>query len=570
MKENWFVLPKNEMLSNSLANALSIHPVIAQLLVNRGITTVDEARTFIDPKLKNLNDPFLFNDMEKCVSRVLEAHKRKEKVAFYGDYDVDGITSSALLSLLFTEIGIENECYIPHRISEGYGLSKEGIDYCSESGAKLIITVDCGIHAFEEIKYAKELGLNVIVTDHHEPSEDVPECLGIINPKIKNSGYPFRDLAGVGVAFKLAHGLIKKAREYDCEWAFNIDLKKYLDFVALGTIADIVPLKGENRVLAKNGFIQICKSNRPGIKSLKNKTGIGDTITSFDIAFRIAPRINATGRIGDAKDSLLILKTDDYSKADFLANNLDSNNKERQKIEEKVYKEALAEVDEKINLEEDKVIVIEKDNWPVGVVGIVSSKITKLFYRPSFVISMDEDGCKGSGRSIDGFDLSRALEDCADILDGFGGHKCAAGITLKKENVDEFRLRINQIASKELKQEDLVKKNTVDAMLSLADINEEIVSQLELLQPFGQDNPSPVFISKKMVCDSNPIILKEKHVKFYIKGPKGSIEAIYFNIGERINDIEKGMMINLVYQLSFNHFNGRTSIQLNIKDFEKV
>ena len=570
MKENWVVLPQNDELAQSLAQSLKVHQIVAQLLVNRTITTPEEGLNFLDPKLKNLHDPFLFHDMGKCVDRILVACKDNQKVVFYGDYDVDGITGSALLSSLFSEIGIQNDCYIPHRINEGYGLSKEGITRCHQMGAKLIITVDCGIHAFEEIAFAKSLGMDVIVTDHHEPAETIPECIGVINQKVNDSGYPFRDLAGVGVAFKLAHGILKKGREDNLPWAFSIDLKTYLDYVPLGTVADIVPLIDENRILAKNGFMQLDKSKRPGIQALKSKVGISEGISSFDVAFKLAPRLNATGRIGDAYDSLLLMKTDNPSEAEYLANNLEYNNRARQRIEEETFKEALSEVEKTLDSEKERVLVVHKDNWPIGVIGIVASKLSRKFYRPVFVISSDDEGCKGSGRSIEGFDLSVALKKCSDILDSFGGHAFAAGIVLTKENISTFKMRMNLQADEVLTEKHLAKKVVIDSRLSLRDVTESLLSQINLLQPYGQNNPEPLFIIKGVQCDSVPVLIKEKHVKFLARNGGSFLEVIGFNMADRFAEIKKDLIFDIVTQLSVNTYKGRRTLQLMLKDFELV
>ncbi|MFC1668001.1 single-stranded-DNA-specific exonuclease RecJ [Chlamydiota bacterium] len=570
MKKNWQLLPQNESLAQSLAYELDLHPAIAQVLINRNIITIDEIKSFLNPKLGNLHDPFLFCDMSKCVLRILQAAKSNEKVFLYGDYDVDGVTGSALLSDLFSKIGIEHECYIPHRILEGYGLSNEGIEQCYSLGCSLLITVDCGIRGHHEIEYAHKLGIEVIITDHHEPDTVLPACFGIINPKVIACGYPFKDLAGVSVAFKLAHGLIKEGRNNHCNWAYDIDLKEYLDLVVLGTIADIVPLYGENRILAKNGFLKLSETKRPGLEALKRKVGIADTVTTFDVAFKLAPRLNAAGRVGDAKESLNIIQTTDFSEAEFLANNLDLSNKERQQLEEKTYKEALLLLENQFELDDVLVLVLAKEGWPVGVLGIVASRLVRQFHRPVFVLSIKKAVAKGSGRSIEGFDLSVVLPQCEDMLENYGGHAYAAGVTTDENNIDAFREKINAIAFSLLSQEQLVKKILIDSVLKKTDITESLISQIEKLHPFGQDNPEPLFISNNVYCDSFPMILKEKHVKFTVYNENTSFDVIGFNMADRAHEFGKGNYMNIIYQLSFNEFRGRKSMQLRLKDFEVV
>ncbi|MDP8218679.1 MAG: single-stranded-DNA-specific exonuclease RecJ [Candidatus Theseobacter exili] len=451
---------------------------IAILLAGRGINTVTEAESFISGKLGDLNDPFLFKEMRKAVERIFFAKERNEKILIHGDYDVDGITSAVLLGRVLNDMGLYCEYYIPHRVEEGYGLSSTAVQRCSHEGFSLLVSVDCGVTAEDVIIEATSRGIDVIITDHHEPGEKIPNCIAVIDPKISDCGYPFRELSGVGVSFKLAHALVKEGRNKSEQWAVDLDLREHLDLVALGTIADMVPLKGENRILARSGLEKLNNSSKPGVNALKQKSGVKGTVDSIDVAFRLAPRINAAGRIGDAYEALRLLMENDYIQAEQLARKLDEHNKKRQEVESRVLEEALDQIERSGGVDVDPfVIVVYGATWPLGVLGIVSSRLTRKFNRPSLVISGRGNICRGSARSIESFHLCKALKECSDLLLQYGGHAAAAGFELVKENISAFSERINIVAKKCLSDEDLVSYLDIDAELLNENISIDFISR---------------------------------------------------------------------------------------------
>ena len=558
MNKKWEYIEVDEGKVSEIAAKHGISEIIAKVLLNRGISEENDVDAFLHPKLENLNDPFLLNDMEIAVNRIIECVESKQKITVYGDYDVDGITSIATLSKFLTELGIENDYYLPNRLDEGYGLNNKALDKIAASGTKLLITVDCGISAYEEIEYAKSIGLEVIVTDHHECPEKLPIATAVIDPKREDSTYPFSSLAGVGVTFKLIHAIALK---------LNLDRKrylKYLDIICLGTVADIVPLIDENRIIVNYGLMLVRETRNIGLRALIDITGYS-SIDSTAISFGIAPRINACGRMGEAEIALKLLLTASETEARAIAVKLNELNKERQEVEKKIINEAI-EIIERDKLFNNDIIVVGNPDWHHGVIGIVASKITELYYKPSVLISFEDGIGKGSGRSIEGFDLHEALTLCGEYLDKFGGHEMAIGLSLKEENFADFKSKIEKVTSERIDKEALPSIK-VDAIVDVRNINMEIFTYMKLLEPYGESNPSPLFVSKNLKVESVRLLSNDKHLKLSLKDGNVILNAIGFNLGDK--QVRLGDKVDVVYALEINRYNNMESIQLNVKDIKK-
>ncbi|MFH1442083.1 MAG: single-stranded-DNA-specific exonuclease RecJ [Candidatus Omnitrophota bacterium] len=546
----------NKLLQELFFKQLEISKVTAQILINRGITDTEEAYNFLNTSLDNLLDPFSFTDMEKAVNLVRTHARQKNKIMVFGDYDVDGVTSTALLKNTLSRMGIEASHYLPHRVKEGYGLSKNIVSIVKEKDIKLLITVDCGTSSHKELKALEHAGVDVIVTDHHEPADSThPQAQAVINPKLKNSGYKYRDLAGVGVAYKL------------CQAITQDKLIDDLDLVSLGTIADVVPLSGENRIIAKFGLAGMANTNKAGLYALIENSGIKNKkITSTFIGFILGPRINASGRVGTAQASLDLLMARDKSEAEVLAKVLEKCNRERQKIEGKIMEEALSVIEREVNFKEHKVIVVSGSGWHQGVLGIVASKIADRFYRPAIVISEDDILCKGSGRSIKNFHLFHALTECSEFLDNFGGHSHAVGLNISRNNIVDFKNKINNIAYEKLSLEDLVPSLDVDMELSLSDINNGLITELEMLEPFGTGNPAPLFYTANLKLKSRPQLLGRDTIKFWLTDSNTVFQAIGFSKGRFMDSLVNADYFDMVYTIRRDTWQGRTSTLLEIKD----
>ncbi|RKY97456.1 MAG: single-stranded-DNA-specific exonuclease RecJ [Candidatus Hydrothermota bacterium] len=525
---------------------------IAQVLSARGISP-EESPAFLEPRLEDLNDPFLMRDMDKAVERIITAMKESQKIMVHGDYDVDGVTSLSLLYRNLTSIGLNVIPYIPDRFTEGYGLSSQGIEKAKEEGISLIITVDCGITALEEIEMARKYGIDVIVTDHHEPRETLPEATAIINPKVDD--YPFKDLAGVGVAFKLLEALYRKL-------SLNLNhLYWDLDLVALGTVADIVPLVKENRVFVHFGLKILEKSKKAGIKSLKSVTGLNGKVEPWHISFILAPRLNAAGRLNHAIEAFKLLSTRDGLEALQLARELDRTNKERQGIERKILSEAEKMV-RRMDLDKDWVIVLGSEDWHEGVIGIVASKLVEQYNRPTILLSFTGGIGKGSGRSIQNFNLFNALLDLEKYLLSFGGHKMAAGLRLEKENLQDFRQALNKLAKERLKKEYFEPELYIDGEIRLSDINQDILSVYRKLSPFGMGNPQPVFVVKNVTVKNDIRVMKDRHISFTLKQEQIERRAIAFDAMDKREIIQSGKPLNFAVQVSENNRNGEIEFKV--------
>ena len=544
-----------------LKQKYNINQLLATILVNRGIIEQEKLKIFLNPTRKDFHNPFLMPDMEKAVDRIIKAIEKKEKIIIYGDYDADGITSITVLKSFFKDLGIDVEYYIPNRLSEGYGLNKTAVEEIANNGYNLMITVDCGITAVEEVELAKRKNIDTIVTDHHEVADELPKAIAVIDAKRKDSMYPCRDLAGVGVVFKLIQAL-----------AIKLGLKeesylKYLDIVCVGTISDIVPLKDENRVIAKLGLLLINQTKNIGLKSILLSAGYKN-IDSMAISFGVAPRINACGRMGHAEKALELLLCKNINEANKLTSELNEYNKIRQETEKSIFEEAVLKIENE-NLNNKNTIVVAGENWHHGVIGIVASKITEMYFKPSILLCYEDNIAKGSGRSITGFDLHDALMKCADIIDKFGGHSMAIGITIKKENVQKFYDKIEKIAS-DMKVDEIIPIIQIDSKISLNNIDKEMVASLKQLEPFGEGNKTPIFAIRNLKIDSIRALSEGKHLKLTLKENNTMINAIGFNMGNLVQEYKIGDKIDVAGVLEINTFNGVDSIQINLKDIMKA
>ena len=561
MNKKWQICECDKEKVENIKNKYNLNSLLATILVNKNIIDKEKIRLFLEPNRNDFYDPYLINDMDIATDRIIKAINNQEKVIIYGDYDVDGITSIAVLKSFLKDVGLQASYYIPNRLEEGYGLNKDAINKIAEQGYTLMITVDCGITAIEEVEYANSLGIETIITDHHEPGEELPNALAVIDNKRKDSKYPFRELAGVGVAFKVSQALSKKLNLKEETYL------KYLDIVCVGTISDIVPLVDENRVITKLGMLLVKQTKNLGLRSILNSSGYRQ-INSMAISFGVAPRINACGRLGDAEEALKLLLSTDIYEVNKLTNKLNEHNRQRQEIEKSISKEAIEKI-EKEKLNENRTIVVGGKNWHHGVIGIVSSKITEKYFKPSILLSLEENGiAKGSGRSIPGFDLHEALMKCEDLLDKFGGHSMAVGLTLKQENLSEFYKRFEDFA-KESKIEEIVPIINVDAKIELSDINKKVIEDLKQLEPFGEANKMPIFALKNVKIDSIRSLSDGKHLKLTLREKNQVISAIGFNIGNLVNEYKIGDRIDIAGTLEINTYNGMENLQINIKDVKK-
>lgn len=561
MNKKWQIYETDESKIKEIQEKYQINKLLATILVNRNITEEKEIRLFLEPTRNDFHDPFLIKDMEKAVQRIIQAIEKQEKVTIYGDYDVDGITSITVLKSFLQDRGLEAQSYIPNRLDEGYGLNKEAIKKIVHNGCQLMLTVDCGISAIEEIEYANTQGIETIVTDHHEPGNEIPKAFAVIDNKRKDSNYPFRELAGVGIVFKLIQAIGIKLGLKEEEYL------KYLDIVCVGTISDIVPLVDENRVIAKLGLMLIRQTRNIGLRSIINSSGYSK-IDSNSISFGIAPRINACGRMGKAEEALELLLSKDYNRVDELTIKLNEHNQIRQETEKSIFENAVKQI-EKEHLEDKNAIIVGGENWHHGVIGIVSSKITEMYFKPSILLSFEEDGIgKGSGRSIPGFDLHDALMQCTNSIEKFGGHSMAVGITVRKEKFLEFRKQFDKIATQSHIDE-IVPVIQVDSKVDIKDVSKAMVESLKQLEPFGEGNRMPVFVFKNLKIDSIRALSEGKHLKLTLKDNNTIISSIGFNLGHLANEYCIGDKIDVVGVLEINSFNGVDSLQINMKDIMK-
>jgi single-stranded-DNA-specific exonuclease len=558
MRRIWRVRDPDPAVQQSLASSLNISSITAQLLLNRGVEDAEGASRFMTCSLSSCHDPFLMKDMEKAVARIKNAVSAGERILVYGDYDVDGMTSVALVYSALKSLGASVRTYIPNRVEEGYGLNLAAIKRAHADGVSLIVTVDCGITSFKEIDHAGSFGIDVIVTDHHEVLESrVPNAYAVINPLRPGCVYPFKHLAGVGLAYKLVKAL------YDGTSSFAED---YLDLVSLGTVADIAPLLGENRILTKHGLDELNRRGRVGLKALMEVAGLKDKdISSGHIGFALGPRINAMGRVGSPQKALDLLLHEDMDEALKLAKVLDTENRNRQKIEARILEEALSKVEREVNFKQHRVIVLASENWHPGVIGIVASRIADRFYRPAILVSLDGKLGKGSGRSIDGFHLFDYLLRCKDCLVGFGGHEAACGVTIEKDMISRFRDMINNEAAGETEESVFSPKLDIEMDIPLRELSEPVITEIEALSPFGTDNPRPVLSSRNLKVKDGPRRIGKNGFKVWVTDGRTTCEAVSFG-RNNIDSPGAGSAVDLAYIPSVNDWQGVKSIQLELVD----
>lgn len=559
----WKVVETPPELGAELARKLGVSPLLGQLLVNRGITDIDKADAFLTPDLKQLHDPFLFNRMRQAVDRLEQAVKKQEQVLIYGDYDVDGVTSVALMIRVLSKL-IPGKIlyYIPKRLEEGYGLHLSSLEKALGRGVQLIITVDCGITAFEEGTYLRSKGIDLIVTDHHQPQAELPDACAIIDPKVSDGGYPFTQLAGVGVAFKLLQGLAERFPEIkECLFA-NLDL------VAFGTVADIVPLLEENRILVKYGLQRLQKTDNVGLQALIQIAGLGEReINAGHIGYLLAPRINAAGRMGNPSVGVKLFLTNNPLQAMDLAKELEKENQNRQAIENAVLQEAQSQIESEPELAQEYAIILAGEGWHLGVIGIVASKLVEIYHKPVLLIGFEGDEGRGSGRSIAGFNLFNAIESCGRFLVRYGGHEFAAGLTVTRERFRDFKKAfLNQVRT-DLKTEDLLPWLKIESMVALDGVTLDLARELGKLAPCGPANPTPVLGCKSLqLVEHRSVGENGKHLKLKVSHKNIIREGIGFNLGSLHQELASTKEVDLAFSLEENNWNGSIQVQLNLKD----
>jgi len=558
MNKKWELCDTNLAKVDEITKKYNINNLLGIALVNRGIVDENDLNIFLNPTRKDFHDPFLLPDMDKAVDRIIKAIESKEKVIIYGDYDVDGITSITVLKRFLEERGIKVAEHIPNRLEEGYGLNIESIKEIAKENYALMITVDCGISGLEEVKFAKELGIETIITDHHEPLEELPDAVAIVDAKIKTSKYPFRGLAGVGVVFKLIQAIGIKLGLEEKEYL------KFLDLVCVGTISDIVPLVDENRVIAKLGLKLVEVTKNHGLAALLKAAGYKN-IDSNSVSFGIAPRINACGRMGYQEEALNLFLAENSKEAEILTEKLNNYNKQRQEIEKRIFEEATKKIEES---KQDSAIVLGEDNWHHGVIGIVASKITEMYYKPTILVCFEGENGKGSGRSIQGFDLHNALCKSSKYLEKYGGHEMAVGLSLKKENFESFKDKFQEIAS-ESNIDEIIPIIKIDSEINSNDLQINKIKELKMLEPFGEGNKLPIFLYKNLKIDSIRALSEGKHLKLTLKDENKIIQAIGFNMGHLSEEYLIDDKVDVVGTLEINEFNGYENIQINLKDIMK-
>jgi single-stranded-DNA-specific exonuclease len=568
-EKRWAVRELRQDLGLALASCLNISPLVAQVLINRGIETPEAAQSFLSARLTDLHSPFLLKDMDRATERIAAACTRKEKICICGDYDVDGITATTVVLLFLESAGAQVAFHIPSRLTEGYGMSTATVKKLHADGVSLIITVDCGVSAFDEVACAREHGIDVIVTDHHEPPDRLPEAYAIINPKQPGCPFPFKGLAGVGVAFNLVMALRTKLRDSGFwENGREPNLKQYLDLVALGTIADMVPMLDENRIFVRNGLDILGQGCRPGIKALKNVSGIPDgPITANMIGFRLAPRLNAAGRMAEADLAVRLLRSRKDDEAMAIARKIDEENTRRQQRERSILSEARSMVKKHDDLPDS--LILSSPAWHPGVIGLCASRLSEEFSRPAILFAIDEKSGegKGSARTVKGFDLYSAIKKCSSFLKAFGGHRDAAGLTVHVDNMDPFMQAFNAIVREQFATGNFQPMLAIDAEIPLGELSHVLLEQIETLAPFGPGNAEPVFSTRELTSYSS-MVVGNGHLKLKIREDGQFFDAIGFNMGARYH--LSNAAIRLAFVPQFNSYNGQKLVQLNLRDIKSM
>jgi single-stranded-DNA-specific exonuclease len=567
----WTITPiPDPQVLERLSKEINVSESIAKVLIHRGIETYDRAKEFFRPQLSHLHDPFLMDGMDLAVDRIMRALDAKERLLIFGDYDVDGTNSAAMLYLFFKELGLETMYHIPDRVKEGYGISKIGINRGKEFGATLLISVDCGITAVEQVEFARSLGMEVIICDHHEPAEVLPKAYAVLDPLKPNCRYPFKSLCGCGVGFKLIQGIAQRCGKPDSVY-------KYMDFATLATTADIVPLVGENRIITKIGLEQINSSPRPGIQALIESSGTPPgKITTGQIVFVLSPRINAVGRMGDATRAVKLLTSDDLSEAAGLAHVLEEENRNRRKVDEDTFLQAQVLVDTMLRLESDPAIVLHQEDWHPGVIGIVASRLVEKYYRPTIMMTTVDGVAKGSARSIVGFDIHQALKRVEDKLIQFGGHKYAAGLAVELTRVDEFRHAFNTAVDELMPLEIRKPEIKIDAEISLNELTPRFIRVMKEFAPFGPGNMRPIFMGRNVEVVGVPKVVGKDHLRFRVKQDRNVFDAIGFGLGGLLSEVQNnGRGLDIVFSVDEHEWqapgspNGEAFPQLKIKDLKQ-
>ncbi len=569
MNNKWIYIsptPEQKMAAERLAGAINVNPVICRMLIERGITTPEEARHFFRPQLNELIDPFKMKDMQKAVDRLNEAMGRKERILVYGDYDVDGCTAVALVYRFLRQFYSNIDYYIPDRYEEGYGVSRQGIDFAYEAGVKLVIVLDCGIKAVEEIAYAKEKGIDFIICDHHVPDEVMPEAAAILNAKRPDATYPYKHLSGCGVGFKFMQAF---AKNNGISFSMLVPL---LDLVAVSIASDIVPVMGENRILAYYGLRQLNSNPSVGLKSVIEICGLqGKDITMSDIIFKIGPRINASGRMQNGKESVALLVEHDYARAKRMASLINKYNEERKELDKKMTEEANGIVEKMDKLDTNHSIVLYNEDWHKGVIGIVASRLTEIYFRPAVVLTRSGDMVTGSARSVSGFDVYRAIEQCRDLLENFGGHTYAAGLSMKVENVELFKKRFEEYVSSNIEPEQTDAIIEIDAVINFKDITSRFYNDLKRMSPFGPDNKKPIFCTHQVYDygTSKVVGRDQEHIKLELVDNKSNnvMNGIAFGQSAQARYIKTKRSFDIVYTIEENSHK-RGDIQLQIEDIK--
>jgi single-stranded-DNA-specific exonuclease len=559
--KRWIVREQDVPRVASLAGVLAVSPTVAALLISRGCDDEQAARSFLKPSYDQLHNPDLMLGMSEAVPRLLKAIEKEEPILVYGDYDVDGTTGTAVLLRALNLLGAKTGFHVPHRFTEGYGIQQAALQKAVAEGYKLAISVDCGIRAHEPLYWARDNGLDVIITDHHLPDEGegVPPAYAVLNPNQRDCNYPDKNLAGVGVAFKLVDALFRK---YGRESQVNAFLK----IVAIGTVADVAKLTGENRTIVALGLQDLPKATNPGLRALMEVAGCGDGMTAYDIGFRLGPRINAAGRMDAARAVVELFSTRDIEEARRLALHLDTRNRERKEVQQLIVELAIAELEgAAVEPASSYVAVIAGEGWHRGVIGIAASKIAERINRPCVVLSIDGDVAHGSGRSIEPYHLLNGLTSCADLFEKFGGHSHAAGITIRPDRINELRRRLNQHAATCLTEEDLQPSINIDAELPTQEITFELIGELQTLEPYGAGNARPVFLARNLCIVSEPRLIGQRHLKLCVAGPKGRpLETIWWNGAEQMATVKNGS--EMAYTIETSNWTGETFLQLSVQD----
>lgn len=563
MKKKWVAYNKSYELAEVLQRNLNISEIMARTLINRGIESVEQAKRFLSASLEEMYDPYLMTDMEDAVDRILMAIEENAKICIYGDYDVDGVTSTALCVNVLRKLEADVMYYIPVRADEGYGLNEEAVEYLAQQEVNLIVTVDCGIRSIDVVEKVQELGMDIIVTDHHECGENLPQALAVINPHRGDCSYPFAELAGVGVALKLMQAVTDSVGCGELVGAV-------MDLAAIGTVADVVPLLDENRVIVKNGLKVLQDTENVGLQALIEISGLMDKeISAYNIAFVLAPRINAAGRLADASRCVELLITEDSSLAHEIAEELEKENRERQRIEAEIQEQAIKKLSTEERYEKDLIIVLEDENWHPGVIGIVASRVVDQYSKPAILIAKDAELGKGSARSMRGFNIYEAMCRCSELFEKFGGHEMAAGLTVKAKNIEVLRKKLNEIAAEMLEGKELLPEIMVDYKLEAEDMNLKTAKQLKMLEPFGMGNANPSFVCRNLqIVDRRLVGTSGKHISLNLYDGQNNVKAIAFNMGNLFNVLSIGKKIDIICCMDINLWNNNENLQLVIKDIK--